>query len=56
MKENNITEYHCCNDCNNKIDIPGPKPCTWEVGCLHPKGKPHPHGGLSRCDYYQEGD
>lgn len=53
MKEDRITEYHCCIDCKDMIEVPGRKPNTWEVGCLNSKGNPNPTGGLCRCDYYR---
>ena len=52
MKEDKITEYHCCCECKMSIDVPGQKPDSFETGCLDKRGKPNKHGGLCHCDYY----
>ena len=48
-----ITEYHCCSECNKKIEIPG-KHDSWEIGCTDPRGRPNKTGGLCRCELFKE--
>lgn len=48
-----ITEYHLCSDCKNMIEVPSRKEYEFEVGCLHPLGKPNPTGGLTDCEHYR---
>lgn len=50
MKEDKITEYHCCCECKQHVDIPCHE--GYETGCLHPRGKPNKSGGLCRCNYF----
>lgn len=52
MKEDRITEYHCCCDCNKQIEVPTDKG-GYETGCLDSRGKPNRDGGLCRCDYFE---
>lgn len=52
MKEDAITEYHCCCDCKNMIEIPVRK-YEFEVGCLNPQGKPNKSGGIVDCEFYR---
>lgn len=54
MKNITITEYHCCSECANHIQVPGKKPNTWEIGCLNRNGKVNSNGGLTDCKHYQE--
>lgn len=54
MKEDTITEYHCCSECAKMIEIPTNKPDKFEIGCLDRRGKPNPSGGLTDCLHYHE--
>ena len=47
-----ITELHLCSECKLMIEIPGKTEGSWEVGCLHKKGKPNPSGGLTECEFF----
>ena len=49
-----ITEYHCCMDCKNRIEVPGDKIDLWEIGCLHREGKVNKTGGLTDCGLWEE--
>lgn len=52
-KDCTITEYHLCSDCKNMIEVPSKREYEFEVGCLHPLGKPNPTGGLTDCEHYR---
>ena len=53
-EEVTITEYHLCSECKDMIEVPGKKEYEFEVGCLNPKGKPNPTGGLTDCELFRD--
>lgn len=53
MKEDAITEYHCCSECKDMIEVPSQKEFEFEVGCLNPQGKPNRSGGLTDCKFFR---
>lgn len=57
MKEDSITEYHCCNDCEHKCIVPvSIHQDRWELACLKNRKEVNREGGLTNCPVWKDED